>query len=95
MAIKQIRTITSKAVVSDGTMSGAIVDVSVNDTLYIKVERVSSTKDTGHAIVSLKGEKSQGLKDYEFQIDLNADNFIAQAYKHIKTLPEFVGAIDC
>ena len=26
---------------------------------------------------------------------LNGNNFIAQAYEHLKTLPEFVGAIDC
>lgn len=27
--------------------------------------------------------------------DLNGDNPLAQAYKHLKTLPEFEGAQDC
>jgi hypothetical protein len=26
---------------------------------------------------------------------LDGQNFIAQAYQHLKTLPEFAGAIDC
>lgn len=28
-------------------------------------------------------------------IQTGATNFIAQAYLHIKTLPEFAGAVDC
>lgn len=27
--------------------------------------------------------------------DIHADNPIKQAYKHLKTLPEFAGALDC
>jgi hypothetical protein len=32
---------------------------------------------------------------YSFAPDLNGKNFIAQAYEHLKTLPEFAGATDC
>lgn len=28
-------------------------------------------------------------------VDAGSGNFIAQAYNHIKTLPEFSGAVDC
>lgn len=34
-------------------------------------------------------------KAYECNYDLNGGNPIAQAYEHLKTLPEFANAIDC
>ena len=34
-------------------------------------------------------------KTSAFTPDLNGTNFIAQAYAHLKTLPEFAGATDC
>jgi hypothetical protein len=34
-------------------------------------------------------------KTSAFIPDLNGTNFIAQAYEHLKTLPEFAGATDC
>jgi hypothetical protein len=34
-------------------------------------------------------------KTYNFQPDLGGANFLAQAYAHLKTLPEFSGAVDC
>ena len=32
---------------------------------------------------------------YSFTPNLDGQNFIAQAYNHLKTLPEFSGATDC
>jgi hypothetical protein len=32
---------------------------------------------------------------YECAYDIQGDNPIRQAYKHIKTLPEYAGAVDC
>jgi hypothetical protein len=32
---------------------------------------------------------------YQCAYDLNGSNPIKQAYEHLKTLPEFAGAIDC
>jgi len=34
-------------------------------------------------------------KNFSFAYDLNGANPIAQAYNHLKTLPEFAGATDC
>jgi hypothetical protein len=34
------------------------------------------------------------IKQYDFSVDLNGKNAIAQAYEHLKTLPEFAGAED-
>lgn len=32
---------------------------------------------------------------YECEYDIQGDNPIRQAYKHLKTLPDFAGAVDC
>jgi hypothetical protein len=61
---------------------------------YIKVESVSATKNIASISVSFtKG--IQIVKAYEFVPSLGNSNFIAQAYDHLKTLPEFAGAVDC
>ena len=62
-------------------------------------------------VISLEGGKAQIKVQYGihkeqggllltcgstvFAPDLNGVNFIAQAYEHLKTLPEFEGATDC
>ena len=72
-------------------------DITV-DGVYIKVTRVSATKLEGTATLWFtKGKDGNFLKDFsvDFPIDLDGKNFIAQAYEHIKTLPEFSGAVDC
>jgi hypothetical protein len=37
------------------------------------------------------------METYSFEADLSvgAENHIRQAYKHLKTLPEFENAVDC
>lgn len=61
---------------------------------YIKVDRVTSTKDVASALVSFSENEIVGQKEYTFAPDMNGENFIKQAYEHIKTLPEFAGAAD-
>jgi len=34
-------------------------------------------------------------KSFSFTPNLDGENFIKQGYEHLKTLPEFAGAIDC
>jgi hypothetical protein len=69
--------------------------IVVADLFYIKVESVSGTKDKVNCTVSYTGEKVKFQKSYEFQPNLDGENFIKQAYMNLKTLPEFAGAIDC
>ena len=67
---------------------------------YWKVEQVIVSKTHGIAVVSVSKD-ADGLKhqlfsqQFTFTPNLNGSNFIAQAYDHLKTLPEFAGAIDC
>lgn len=67
---------------------------------YWKVESVTSAKNDSSCIVSISKimEDKQikiETKQYRFATDLLGDNPIRQAYKHLKTLPEFSGAVDC
>ena len=63
---------------------------------YVKVENVSASKSVATCTVSAtKDEYKIAQKQYGFTPNLNGENFITQAYEHLKTLPEFAGAIDC
>jgi hypothetical protein len=65
--------------------------------LYIKVESINGTKESVCANVSYTDEaKNKKLLEKSFSFTPSMDsNFIAQAYNHLKTLPEFSGAVDC
>jgi hypothetical protein len=73
-------------------------ETSVFDKAYIKVENVNCTKTNGKATVLVCKEKDglvvQTLQVY-FVVDLQGNNFISQAYRHLKTLPEYADALDC
>ena len=67
---------------------------------YWRVERVEASKEQTIAIVSVNkkvGESTRMVdqKRYAFVVTLDGKNFIAQAYDHLKTLPEFASATDC
>lgn len=70
-------------------------DQTVNAELYVKVNLVEATKQDGiaHLLISTGG--SAQMQSRNFKINLEGKNFIAQAYDHLKTLPEFAGAEDC
>lgn len=66
---------------------------------YHKVEnvRLISIYEIAFQLRSSKDNTSPHFSDVEFQAayDLNGDNPLAQAYAHLKTLPEFSDAVDC
>ena len=66
-------------------------------TVYIKVVAIDGDKENINANVAFVHEKSQFNKSYTFPVSVKdgSNNFIKQAYEHLKTLPEFAGAIDC
>tara|TARA_R110000803_G_scaffold193857_2_gene256861 strand:+ start:169 stop:432 length:264 start_codon:yes stop_codon:yes gene_type:complete len=64
---------------------------------YIKVARVSGTKTSVSAVVEIRKEVDGTLlhsESHVFDPSMNADNFIKQAYNHIKTLPDYSDATD-
>jgi hypothetical protein len=65
---------------------------------YCKVLRLLGTKDELIFDVDVKDKqdgKSYRVLSHKFAPNLNGANFIAQAYEHLKTQPEFAGAVDC
>ena len=75
------------------------VDVTLSD-LYVRVDRIDGGKQSAIITAGLYREGGAELvanSTYTFQPSVaeSAGNFIAQAYEHLKTLPEFEGAEDC
>lgn len=72
-------------------------DVVFKD-VYIKVGKLAGDKEQmGVSVFFCRTQDGPILqsKNYSFIPVLNESNFIAQAYKHLKTLPEFADAVDC
>jgi len=67
--------------------------------VYCKVTQLRGGKDAMVASLSMMHMASGGpvvdCRPVTFVPDLDGPNFIAQAYAHAKSLPEFAGAIDC
>ena len=67
---------------------------------YWKVEQVIVSKTHGIAVVSVSKEvdgmrHQLASQQFTFTPSLTRSNFIAQAYDHLKNMPEFAGAVDC
>jgi len=65
---------------------------------YWRVFNVAGSKEKITAIIGayvVKGGKILTTQQYDFVPSMSGGNFIAQAYNHIKALPEFEGAEDC
>ena len=64
---------------------------------YAKVSSIKGNKETILITVEYKSnDKIVLFEDYKFNPSVldDAENFIKQAYEHLKTLPEFAGAAD-
>jgi hypothetical protein len=72
-------------------------DVVFNDA-YMKINTLSGDKNKIEFQLFVF-KQADGLlierKQFSFVPNLNGSNFIAQAYNHLKTLPEFSDAFDC
>jgi hypothetical protein len=65
---------------------------------YLQVSKISGSKDKIEFFVESKKSKDTTTfktEVHDFQPSLDGKNFIAQAYEHLKTLPEYAGATDC
>lgn len=65
---------------------------------YVRVDEIRGGKTALAAKVAFCSADKQhryGIKAYDFFPSLDGANFIRQAYEHLKTLPEFAGAVDC
>jgi hypothetical protein len=65
--------------------------------VYIKISAIDGDKENINATVAFIYKQSHFNKSYAIpvSVDDGSNNFIKQAYEHLKTLPEFSGAEDC
>lgn len=71
-------------------------EIGVNN-VYIKIMDVIASKNAGVANLRYSNGKDGNFlsqSSVEFPVSLEGKNFIAQAYDHLKTLPEFSQAMD-
>lgn len=63
---------------------------------YFRVDKLEGNKTIMDCVLSAyyEGEIIFTAR-YPFIIDVNGENFIAQAYKHLRALPEYENAVDC
>jgi len=63
---------------------------------YWKIHQLIGGKNGMHIEVHcLVNDAFHKQVNFHFVPNLSGENFIAQAYAHLKTLPEFAGATDC
>lgn len=98
MALKQMIKFSGAAYIQAESGAVLVGNQTADVECYIKVEKVDSSKESAVAAVKYTSDKNAVLsKSFKFTPSVadGAKNFIAQAYEHIKTLPEFAGAQDC
>lgn len=97
MALRKIIEIEGESTIqtSMGTIKNGVQKTAF--TAYIKVASISGNKNNLLANVNFKGDTQEFNKQYEIPVSVESGtpNFIAQAYAHLKTLPEFANAVDC
>ena len=65
---------------------------------YFKVSHLVGSKSSLAVSVDAMSSKDGSTisrTEFRFLPSMSSGNFIAQAYNHLKTLPEFAGATDC
>ena len=80
------------------TLKSNFGDEVVFNNTYIKIDTLNGNKDLLKIKVSGRKQQDGDVvfgKDYSFVPNLSGANFIRQGYEHLKTLPEFDGAVDC
>jgi len=79
-------------------VNGAIVarsTGSISEQCYVKVEDVTGTKDEISFTASMTGGSFSVSKSFLFTPDMNGPTYIKQADLHLKSLPEYAGALEC
>ena len=95
MALQKVISVTGKKIILSDFGKTEAGDEIIYQDCYIKVMSVTVSKRETVAYVSFSGDGKQFGKEYKFETVLGDANAIAQAYNHLKTLPLFVGAVDC
>jgi len=74
--------------------------ISTLTNCYCKVTRLMGDKVQMHIKMDVMNEEKNRVYreetfTFEPSVEQGSKNFIAQAYEHIKSLPQYAGAVDC
>jgi hypothetical protein len=99
MALKKIISVSGKTIIQSNFGPVQLPDAFVELNCYCKVVSVDGGKDGADikCLMQDKAKNAAAITSYRFTPSVadGAKNFIAQAYEHLKTLPEFADAVDC
>jgi hypothetical protein len=97
MALRKAIEIEGKSIIQTAIGSVENGTQRLSFSAYVKVTSIHGDKNQINANVNFKGDTQEFNKQYQvpMSVESSAPNFIAQAYEHLKTLPEFAGAVDC
>lgn len=97
MALSKKITVQGTQYIETATGKLPVGKTSVEMDAYIRVNNVIAKKPVSFIDVEIKTGDVGRMEQYQFEADLSdsAENHIKQAYKYLKTLPEFAGAVDC
>ena len=97
MALQKIIQISGESVLRTdfGLVSNG--EKTIDVPMYIKVQSIQGDKNNVTAFVLYSSNKCTFEKTFSVPVvvDETSQNFIKQAYEHLKTLPEFANAEDC
>ena len=97
MALQKVVQISGESVLRTDFGFVSNGEKTIDVPMYIKVQSVQGDKSNVAALVVYSSEKCTFQKTFSVPVvvDENSQNFIKQAYEHLKTLPEFAGAANC
>ena len=96
MALQKTIKISGNASFRSGLFNIENIEIEKEINSYIKISNINGNKNNIEFIISyFNGDIQIGTDKFNFTPFLDGDNFIKQAYLHLKSLPEFADAVDC
>lgn len=94
MSLQKTETFTGKSMVQVAGVSVPMGDVTVSKPILYRVARIDGTKHSIRIRISIV-DITDGPEIDQTEVIMDGDALVKMAYLHIKTLPEFEGAVDC
>lgn len=96
MALQKTINISGKASLFNNGFNIHSIELEKQIDSYIRISNLNGDKNNIQFNASYLNDNVEfGSKTFNFTPVLNGDNFIKQAYLHLKSLSEFADAVDC
>lgn len=97
MALRKTISVTGDTFMTINSGQISLGEQTTSFSAYCKIMRLSGNKNQAAVLVEFSSNnyRFSDTFDVSLSTEEGSANFIAQAYNHLKTLPEFAGATDC